>query len=176
MIDIQNWLFAMFHSRVYDADKSQILANVKEPSGSCRVVFWTIAFGMGVDIRTIIHYGPSTDVDDYIQEAGHAGMDCLPSNAILYCYPGCTLGHVSPVMKKYTTNSEKCRRLLLLKSFPGRHNTTQTNHHSCCDVCHVQLHVLINLSLLNKQDNNPVRVMGKLSFQYAFQRLNSFRI
>ena len=125
----------MFHSHVDDDHKTKIMESVKDPNGTCRVVFCTIAFGMGIDIpdiRTVIHYGPSSDVDDYIQEAGHAGV---PSNAILYCYPGCTLGHVSPAMKKDATNNDTCRRLLLLQSFSGNHDTLSTNHHRCCDIC-----------------------------------------
>ncbi len=127
----------MFHSRVDDDDKVKIMASMKDAAGACRVLFSTIAFGMGVDIadiRTVIHYGPSADVDDYLQEAGRAGRDGIPSNAILYCYPGCTIGHVRPAMKKYITNTDTCRRSLLLQSFVEDHRIS-LNRHSCCDVC-----------------------------------------
>ena len=70
MHSIQNRLFAMFHSRVDDDDKTKIMEGVKDQAGA--------------DIRTVIHYGPSSDVDDYIQEAGHAGRDGQPSKATLY--------------------------------------------------------------------------------------------
>ena len=134
--DIKTRLFAMSHSRVDDQDKNKIMACVKE--GSCRVLFSTIAFGMGVDIsdiHTVIHYGPSADIDDYLQESGRAGRNGEPSHAILYCYPGCTLGHVSPAMKKYILNGDTCRRSFLLDSFPGIHQLNNRDHHSCCDVC-----------------------------------------
>ena len=39
--------------------------------GSCRVVFCTITFGMGIDIpdiRCVIHYRPAADIDNYFQE------------------------------------------------------------------------------------------------------------
>ena len=136
--DIQSRLFAMFHSRVDEEDKMKIIDGMKVPNGTCRVLFCTIAFGMGIDIaniRTIIHYGPSTSIEDYLQEAGRAGRDGLQSNAVLYAYPGCAVGHVSPAMKKYTSNEDICRRSMLLKSFLGKHIFNQTNHHSCCDIC-----------------------------------------
>ncbi len=47
----------------------------------------TVAFGMGLDcpnVRRIIHWGPSTDVEQYVQETGRAGRDGLPVVAILY--------------------------------------------------------------------------------------------
>lgn len=136
--DIQSQLFAMFHSRVDDDDKTKIMDSVKSLEGACRVLFCTIAFGMGMDVpdvRTVIHFGPSSDVDDYLQEAGRAGRDGVPSHAILYCYPGCTVGHISPAMKKYVRNDDTCRRSLLLCSFGGHHDIGQLHHHSCCDVC-----------------------------------------
>ena len=132
---IQTRLFAMFHSRVDECDKKKIVACVK--GGSCRVLFSTIAFGMGIDIpciHTIIHYGPSRDIDDYLQESGRAGRSGEASHAVLYVYPGCTLGYVSPDMKRYVANTEKCRRSLLLESFPGQHQI-DTGEHTCCDVC-----------------------------------------
>ena len=133
---IKTRLFAMFHSRVDDQDKKTIMSSVKD--GSCRVIFSTIAFGMGVDIadiHMIIHYGPSKDVDDYLQESGRGGRNGELSHAILYTYPGCTLGYVSPAMKKYVSNTDTCRRRLLLEQFPGLHQFDTLDQHSCCDVC-----------------------------------------
>ena len=43
-----------------------------------RVVFATVAMGMGVDlpnIRQVIHIGPSCNVKAYFQETGRAGGD-----------------------------------------------------------------------------------------------------
>ena len=93
-----NRLFAMFHARIDDENKQAILESMVNPEGKCTVVFSTIAFGMGVDIpniRTVIHFGPSASVEDYLQESGRPGRDGTLSNAILYHYPGCLLGRVS---------------------------------------------------------------------------------
>ena len=137
---ISNRLFAMFHSKVDEEDKVQILESMSSHDGKCRVLFSTIAFGMGIDIpniRTVIHYGPSTDIDDYFQESGRCGKDGIQSQAILYVYPGCLYGHVSPAMKQYCNNSQVCRRRLLLQSFVGGDEkaTDLPDKQDCCDIC-----------------------------------------
>ena len=40
------------------------------------MIFSTIGFGMSVDvpdIRTVVHYRPSSGIEDYVQESGRAG-------------------------------------------------------------------------------------------------------
>ena len=83
-----NCLFAMFHAQVDEEDKHNIISSFSSPSGICRVIFSTIAFGMGVDvpdIRTVIHYGPSSGVEEYVQESGRAGRVGMDSHVKLFC-------------------------------------------------------------------------------------------
>ena len=51
-----------------------------------RIVFATIAFGMGLDcqnIRQVYHLGAPDDLESYIQEMGRGGRDGRPSLALL---------------------------------------------------------------------------------------------
>ena len=139
-LSIPSCLFAMYHSRVGDDEKQQILQSMLNPQGNCRVLFSTTAFGMGLDvpnIHTVIHLGPPADMDDYFQECGRAGRDGIQSNAILYLYPGCLTGHVSNNMKEYCKLEDKCHRRMLLQKFIGGIDTSTTGgvKHNCCDVC-----------------------------------------
>ena len=139
---ISNRLFAMYHARVDEDDKKAILEAFQPGDSKCRLLFSTIAFGMGVDIpdvRTVIHYGPSSDIESYFQESGRAGRDGKDSRAVLYVYPGSLLGHVDNSMKAYCTLEEgTCRRDELLKHFPGKrghHPIHFHQPHACCDQC-----------------------------------------
>ena len=61
------------------AMKEQILKEMVSPTSKVRVIFATVAMGMGVDIpsiRNVIHVGPPRTVREYFQETGRAGRDC----------------------------------------------------------------------------------------------------
>ena len=47
----------------------------------------------------VVHYGPSHNVDEYVQECGRGGRDGEQSQCVLYWYPGCTRRSVSNDMK-----------------------------------------------------------------------------
>ena len=78
----ENRLFAQYHAPQTSTMKDQILTELASPTSKVRVIFATIAMGMGVDIpsiRYIIH------VREYFQETGRAGRDGKLSPAVLYC-------------------------------------------------------------------------------------------
>lgn len=139
---LQNAIFGMFHSKITDSDKEILLESFSKTDGKCRVIFSTIAFGMGVNIpnvRHVIHFGPSSAIDNYVQESGRAGRDTKQSHAVIYLYPGALRGHVSKSMKQYCkTEFHKegliCRRYQLFKGYLGSYSSIPILH-NCCDIC-----------------------------------------
>jgi len=83
----------------------------------------TCAYGMGVDkknIRSVIHYEAPASVEAYLQEAGRAGRDGLPSRAILLsgCADGDRLALEKDELRRarfrallsYAASEDGCRR------------------------------------------------------------------
>ena len=65
----------------------------------------------GPDIREVIHWGVSDDVEMYIQETGHAGRDSHHSHCILM-YEKRDLNERTN-LKAMSTNTEDIRRQVL---------------------------------------------------------------
>lgn len=132
-------LIDMFTACTRPAVKENILKSFCEPDGTLRIVVATIAFGMGIDcpnVRIVIHWGPSSDIEMYLQETGRAGRDGLPSLALLYTVDLDT--HTTDQsIKDYYNNKVQCRRLLLLKPFTETEDMNLTIEPlcQCCDVC-----------------------------------------
>lgn len=85
-----NRLFGMFHACTPPHNKEVILRSLQKEDGVVRVVFATIALGMGVNLvglNTIYHYGAPRSIDDFVQESGRAGRSGEQAKAVVYWKP-----------------------------------------------------------------------------------------
>ena len=73
----------IYHASIDTTEKNKTHRNFIK--GKINIIVATIAFGMGINksnIRVIIHYGASKNIEGYYQEIGRAGRDGKKS----YCY------------------------------------------------------------------------------------------
>ena len=66
------------------------MSSLSETDSVLRVMFATMALGMGVDFKSldyIIHYGAPRSLEDYIQESSRAGRDHQQSRSRIYWKP-----------------------------------------------------------------------------------------
>ena len=120
--------------------KSNILSSFASPKSRLRVIVATVAFGMGIDcpnVENIIHWGPPSDCESYIQETGRAGQDGTTAYATLY-YNKRDISH--PYMESgivdYCENNEyHCRRHMLFKDFGCDNSCVKPIGCKCCDIC-----------------------------------------
>ena len=128
-----NLLFGMYHHSTLDKQKSIILNSFHEEQGTVRLVFATNALNFS-NVRTIIHYGPPREMEDFVQQIGRAGRDGNPSKAVLLCN-GLHLRNCDQNIKEYSSSNSGCLRKLLLEEFGSLEPETESDH-DCCVHCH----------------------------------------
>ena len=117
----------ILHSCTPDNNKEAVLQSFGKEDGPILVLVATIAFGMRVDSKGLhreIHFGPSKNVEAFMQETGLAERDGKPSISYLL-YKGLLLNHVEKDIKEYLKTKE-CQRKTLLKHF-GSENFTASD-------------------------------------------------
>ena len=132
-------LFDYFTSATHESVKDEILKVFTQPSSSLRVVIATVAFGMGIDtpdIRYVVHWGPSQDIEQYVQATGRAGRDENTSFAVLLYSKGLKR-LVDETMLTYCRNNTICRRQSLFYDFDSFIHDPSNKGCSCCDICSV---------------------------------------
>lgn len=142
-----NRLFGMFHASTPANNKDIILKSLVEHEGVVRVVFATVALGMGVNLKgvnTIIHYGAPQSIDDYFQESGRGGRsgECARS-VVFWKRMDCPVkkelssnrDHEVAAVRRYLENEITCRRQWLLDYFEPSWACRGVNPSACCDIC-----------------------------------------
>lgn len=92
---------------------------------------------MGVDcpdVRQVVTFGVTEDVETYIQQIGRAGRDGKPALALLLNLSS-SKKKVSNNMKDYGKNSEICRRKVLFSDIDDYVHKEKLPKCLCCDIC-----------------------------------------
>lgn len=139
--DLVKYRLVDMYTRCTEASvKESILQSFCRPGGTLRIVIATIAFGMGLDcpdIREVMHWGPSSDLESYVQETGRAGRDGYLSHATLF-YGSGDRRYASPEMMLYVENTLTCRRQILFSDFDDSSSyQTPCKKCLCCDIWRV---------------------------------------
>ena len=141
-----NRLFGMYHSGTNDHIKDIVMKSLADPCGKIRVVFATVALGMGVnlaDVNRVVHYGAPHSLEDYFQESGRGGRTGDQAYSTIYwCCKDAPKykdladhrKHEVVVVRSYLENCSVCRRKQLLEYFV-EDLTYGGDITLCCDVC-----------------------------------------
>ncbi|KAK3726853.1 hypothetical protein QZH41_001598 [Actinostola sp. cb2023] len=135
----------MYHARIDEQNKEEILSSFSQEDGCIRVLIATIAYGMGIDckgVKTVIHYGPPRNLEAYLQESGRAGRSSETGCKAIILYSNVMLQHCDSDIVDYVRNDDLCRRKLLLTHFDFKlcELKQYENPHECCDICQKQCH------------------------------------
>lgn len=136
----ENRLFAQFHASQTKIMKELILNQVCSAESTVRVIFATIAMGMGVDIpsiRHVIHISPPCSIKAYFQETGRAGRDGKHTQALLY-YNNHDIAKnrvgMTDEMRLFC-KSESCLRIQMLHALDFDNSYPIEPAHLCCNMC-----------------------------------------
>ena len=134
----KNRMFTLFHAQYPNHERQRIITELASGTSKLRILFVTVAFGIGVDIqniRQVIHIGVPYTMEEYFQEAGRCGRDGLPSKALVY-YNAYDISRsktkMADVMREFVTAS-KCKREIILKYFGYETPRRSLPQHTCCD-------------------------------------------
>lgn len=153
----ENRLFSQFHAQYPLREKERIVNAHSLGTSKLRIIFATVAFGVGIDlknIRQVIHMGVPCSMEEYFQEAGRAGRDGLPSSAHMF-YNSYDISkakkNLSPVMREYV-KSEKYKRGMIMSYFGFSLLPLTGELHECCDYhgkrCNCENCLLSNMASL----------------------------
>ena len=124
-----NRLFGMYHANTPAHNKEVILNSMQKEDGVVRVVFATVALGMGVNlvgVNRVVHYGAPATIDDYFQDSGRAGRSGEAAKSTVYWKPSdapLRRDTSDPrnvelaAVRHYLENNTNCHRQQLLNYF-----------------------------------------------------------
>ncbi|XP_052058943.1 uncharacterized protein LOC127699228 [Mytilus californianus] len=143
--NITERLVAMYHRSTAKLNKDHVLEEFPKNNSKLRLVFATVAFGMGVDIPDIdyvVHWGAPRGLEQFAQECGRAGRDGRQSQSIVY-FTGHDIAkdRSSPEMRDFCKSTSCLRHAMnshfKLDTCSDSDSTDKPNSDlcRCCCVC-----------------------------------------
>lgn len=140
----ENRVFAQYHREYTSSMKEHIVKELCKSDSKLRIVYATVALGMGLDaphVRHVVHFKPPTSLERYFQETGRAGRDQQQAKAIMYFNntdirsnrPGITESMIT-----FCKNESECLRDFMLTYF-GHHAPIDRDRSNCCSICNPDL-------------------------------------
>lgn len=125
---------------------------------------------MGIDckaVKTIIHYGPSRNLEAYLQESGRAGRDQNSQCQAVILYNNVMLKYCDEDIVAYCRNDTECRRTMILNHFDNSSVDIKPPKyaHVCCDICLMKCNCdsgCHSLALFSNFQNEPKRYMPRM--------------
>ena len=140
----KNRLFTQYHAQYPEYERNRIIEELVKGTSTHRVLFVTVAFGLGIDcnnIGRVVHIGVPYSMEEYCQEVGTAGRDGLPARADIY-YNSYDISlsrkNMTEVMRNFV-KSKDCKRQIILNYFDHKVPDIQPQH-MCCDFHLQQCH------------------------------------
>ena len=134
-----NRLFAQYHAQYPEEYRSSLVKSLVSGTSVARVLFVTVAFGVGIDVPTVervVHIGVPYTMEDFFQETGRAGRNGNNATSLLY-YNSYDISKgkkaLQPVMRHYVT-TQACRRNVILRHFAASPPLMACGN-NCCDNC-----------------------------------------
>ena len=187
----QNRLFAQYHAPQTERMKREILEQLISENSTVRVVFATVALGMGVNIphiHQVIHLMVPRTMEEYHQEIGRAGRDGKPAVAKMY-FNGSDIATnktgMTEEMRKFCLTDSKCLRLCLLEHFDMKQKFSYPAKHHCCSVCATQCSCEECLlaeaterraTLMDVSSDKPMRVVTEQQRKSLGDALSKYRL
>ena len=137
----ENRIFAQYHKDYTTRMKDHIVKELRKPTPKLRLIFATVALGMGLDspsIISIIHFRPPTTLEKYLQEMGRAGRNGQSANACMFY----NMSDIAPnrkglstAMREFCLNTKTCLRRHLAGYFGFDSVLYDGPSNLCCSVC-----------------------------------------